>query len=76
VDEGGCFASFFSGGRLETDCGPLLIVDDDAPFREFVRSLLGRVGRPIVEAGDGDVALELALAERPSLVVLDVDVPA
>jgi two-component system nitrate/nitrite response regulator NarL len=60
---------------LETDCGPLLIVDDDAAFREFVRSLLGRVGRPIVEAGDGDVALELALAERPSLVLLDVDVP-
>jgi DNA-binding NarL/FixJ family response regulator len=62
-------------GRLETDCGALLIVDDDAAFREFVRSLLDRIGHPIVEATDGDEALEAALAARPSLVVLDVDVP-
>jgi DNA-binding NarL/FixJ family response regulator len=60
---------------LETDCGPLLIVDDDAAFREFVHSLLGRIGHPIVEATDGDEALEAALAERPSLVVLDIDLP-
>ena len=63
------------GKVLETELGPLLIVDDDAAFREFVSSLLARVGRPIVEAADGDQAVELALAERPSLVLLDVDVP-
>jgi DNA-binding NarL/FixJ family response regulator len=60
---------------LETDHGPILIVDDDAAFREFVRSLLGRIGYPVHETADGEEALEVALAERPSLVVLDVDVP-
>jgi DNA-binding NarL/FixJ family response regulator len=60
---------------LETDCGALLIVDDDAAFREFVSSLLDRMGHPIVEASDGDEALDAALAERPSLVVLDIDLP-
>jgi DNA-binding NarL/FixJ family response regulator len=60
---------------VETDCGALLIVDDDAAFRELVHSLLGRIGLPIVEASDGDEALEAALAERPSLVLLDVDMP-
>jgi DNA-binding NarL/FixJ family response regulator len=60
---------------LETDCGPLLIVDDDAAFRELVRSLLGRMGHPIVEAAGGEEALEAAFVERPSLVVLDVDLP-
>jgi DNA-binding NarL/FixJ family response regulator len=60
---------------LETDCGALLIVDDDAAFRELVRSLLGRIGHPIVEATDGEEALEAAFAERPSLVLLDIDLP-
>jgi len=60
---------------LETDCGPILIVDDDATFRELVRSLLARIGYTIVEADRGDEAVEVALAERPSLVLLDVDVP-
>ena len=60
---------------MESDCGPILIVDDDAAFREFVRSLLGRIGCPVVETGDGDEAMEVALAERPGLVLLDVDVP-
>jgi DNA-binding NarL/FixJ family response regulator len=60
---------------VETELGALLIVDDDAAFREFVRSLLGRIGHPIVEATDGDEALEAGLAERPSLVVLDIDLP-
>jgi len=60
---------------VETDSGALLIVDDDATFREFVRSLLSRIGHPIVEATDGDEALEAALAERPSLVLLDIDLP-
>jgi DNA-binding NarL/FixJ family response regulator len=60
---------------LETELGALLIVDDDAAFREFVRSLLSRIGHPIVEAIDGDEALEAGLAERPSLVLLDIDLP-
>src|SRR5919201_566461 len=63
------------GNSLETDCGTILLVDDDAAFREFVRSLLSRIGYAIAEASDGDEALAAALAERPSLVLLDVDVP-
>jgi DNA-binding NarL/FixJ family response regulator len=60
---------------VETDCGPILIVDDDAAFRELVGILLARIGHLTVEASSGEDALEQALAERPSLVVLDVDVP-
>jgi DNA-binding NarL/FixJ family response regulator len=63
------------GGVLETDCGPILIVDDDAAFRELVHLLLSRIGYAIVEASDGDAGLDAALAERPSLVLLDVDIP-
>jgi DNA-binding NarL/FixJ family response regulator len=69
------FDAWWRRGVLETDCGPILLVDDDAAFREFVRSLLSRIGYGIAEASDGDEALEAALAQRPSLVLLDVDVP-
>jgi DNA-binding NarL/FixJ family response regulator len=76
VDKARCFAGLLAAeGPLDTDCGALLIVDDDAAFREFVSSLLDRMGHPIVEATDGDEALDAALAERPSLVVLDIDLP-
>jgi DNA-binding NarL/FixJ family response regulator len=60
---------------VETDCGPILIVDDDAVFRELVGTLLGRIGHLTREAANGEDALEQALAERPSVVLLDVDVP-
>jgi two-component system, NarL family, nitrate/nitrite response regulator NarL len=60
---------------VEIDCGPILIVDDDAVFREFVGTLLGRIGHLTEEAANGEDALAQALAERPSLVLLDVDVP-
>ena len=60
---------------MATDCGPILIVDDDAVFRELVGTLLGRIGHLTQEAANGEDALEQALAERPSLVLLDIDVP-
>ena len=67
--------SFRVGSGVESDCGPILIVDDDAVFRELIGTLIGRIGYLTVEASSGEDALEQALAERPSLVVLDVDVP-
>jgi DNA-binding NarL/FixJ family response regulator len=60
---------------VETDCGPILIVDDDAVFRELVVTLLGRIGHITQEAASGEDALTQALEQRPSLVLLDVDVP-
>src|SRR5919202_2478392 len=60
---------------VHPDCGPILVVDDDPTFRELVSTLLDRVGPRIVEAASGEEALEAARSERPSLVLLDVDVP-
>ncbi|MHB1243135.1 MAG: response regulator [Gaiellaceae bacterium] len=56
--------------------GPLvLIVDDDARLREFVRVNLEAEGYEVREAGDGEEAL-LALGERsPDLILLDVMMP-
>ena len=48
--------------------------DDDPSLRELVRAVLGGRYR-FIEAADGSEALDLARAERPSLIVLDVMLP-
>jgi DNA-binding NarL/FixJ family response regulator len=51
----------------------LLIVDDHAPFRALVRTLLERDGFHVVgEAHDGESALVAAQTLRPDVVLLDV----
>jgi DNA-binding NarL/FixJ family response regulator len=49
----------------------VLVVDDDADFRAFVRALLEAGGYRVVEAAGADEALN-GIEPEPSLVVLDV----
>lgn len=53
----------------------VLVVDDDAPIRHLLRSVLELEGWEVVEAADGEQALSLAASERPHGVVLDVMMP-
>jgi DNA-binding response OmpR family regulator len=55
--------------------GPILVVDDDALFRELVTTMLRRAGYRAVEAPTGEDALAIAGRERPEVVVLDVHLP-
>jgi DNA-binding NarL/FixJ family response regulator len=55
------------------DCGPVLIVDDDAGTRDLISTLLRRAGFETRLAADGDEALELADEGRPSVAVVDVN---
>src|SRR5688500_14674301 len=53
----------------------LLVVDDDAPFRAFMRALLEGAGYAAEDAASGDAAL-LAVRDRPpAAVLLDVSLP-
>jgi CheY-like chemotaxis protein len=54
----------------------VLIVDDDPSIRKLVATTLEDVaGFELVEAADGDEALELAREEAPAIVLLDIDMP-
>jgi CheY-like chemotaxis protein len=54
----------------------VLIVDDDPSIRKLVATTLEDVaGFELVEAEDGDEALELAREEAPAIVLLDIDMP-
>jgi DNA-binding NarL/FixJ family response regulator len=54
----------------------ILLVDDDPAFRAAARDLLGAAGFAVTgEAATGREALATAAAMRPSLVLLDVQLP-
>jgi CheY-like chemotaxis protein len=54
----------------------VLIVDDDPSIRKLVATTLEDVaGFELVEAADGDEALELAGQQPPAIVLLDIDMP-
>jgi DNA-binding response OmpR family regulator len=54
----------------------VLVADDDLDVRTLVRTLLERAGHEVVEAADGRECLRVVYERRPSLVVLDVGMPA
>ena len=53
----------------------ILIVDDDPDAREFLGTVLTDANATIIEAEDGDEALEIARREHPDLVTLDISMP-
>jgi len=51
----------------------LLVADDLVPIRQMVRITLSTQGWTILEAKNGTEALEIARTQKPSLILLDVD---
>ena len=53
----------------------ILIADDKATSRELLRTVLERQAYAVMEAADGEEALQKALAELPDLILLDLQMP-
>ena len=53
----------------------ILVADDEQDIRELVAYRLSRAGYTIIEARDGQEALELAADQAPDMAVLDVMMP-
>ena len=53
----------------------ILVVDDDAGGRRLTRATLTRAGFNVVEAQDGQVALDAMRQTMPDLVLMDVSMP-
>ena len=53
----------------------ILVADDEPDTLAFFATVLADNGARIIEAADGDEALELVRKEKPDLVVLDLDMP-
>jgi CheY-like chemotaxis protein len=53
----------------------ILIVDDRASSRELLRTVLERTGYAVLDAADGEAALEQARSGNPDLILLDLQMP-
>jgi DNA-binding response OmpR family regulator len=53
----------------------VLVADDDPLIQRLVRTHLDRAGFRVLTAADGEEALDVALAEQPDLIVLDLMLP-
>jgi len=53
----------------------VLIVDDNQDSRELVVKILKARGYQMIEAVDGEEALEKAIAEKPDLILMDRSLP-
>jgi DNA-binding response OmpR family regulator len=53
----------------------VLVIDDEAPIRLLCRVNLEAENMEVFEAADGPSGLELARAEKPDVVLLDVMMP-
>ena len=54
----------------------ILVVDDESRMRKLVRDFLVKKGYEVLEAGDGEEALDLFYADKDiALIILDVMMP-
>ncbi|MBT4125663.1 MAG: response regulator [Chloroflexi bacterium] len=53
----------------------ILVVDDSPDVRLALATILEDAGHDVIEAEDGDQVFDLAVAESPNLVLLDVMMP-
>ena len=63
--------------QMPTDAVPVLVVDDQAPFRLAARAVVRRTGgfELIGEAGTGEEAVAMASELRPALILMDINMP-
>jgi CheY-like chemotaxis protein len=53
----------------------ILVIEDSLHIRKLVRDILGIDGHTIIEAEDGSQGLQLAAAESPDCILLDLIMP-
>lgn len=73
-----------SGSRARTAPGPataeggeatILVVDDNEDCRVALRALLESLGHEVLEADDGESAVEVAGSAAPDLILMDIMMP-
>ncbi|SRR5260370_1124141 len=60
---------------MPTDSARLLVIEDEAPIRRFLRVSLANQNYNVVEAETGEKGIKLATSQPPDLIVLDLGLP-
>jgi two-component system cell cycle response regulator DivK len=53
----------------------ILVVEDQIDNQQILRDLLNSAGYDVMEAGNGEEALAVAVRERPDLILMDIQLP-
>jgi signal transduction histidine kinase len=53
----------------------VLVLDDRPEDRNLLSTLLGHAGHAVIEATNGELALQLAREQRPALIITDIVMP-
>lgn len=53
----------------------ILIIDDNEDFRLALNHLLTSQGYPVIEASNGEQALEVMESAKPNMAIVDLDMP-
>jgi len=53
----------------------ILVVEDNETNMYLIRFILRKSGHQVIEAGTGEEGVELALKEKPDLVIMDLQLP-
>lgn len=53
----------------------ILVVDDEAPIRRYLRAALGAQGLTVYESATGLDAIQAVLSHRPDIIILDLGLP-
>jgi len=53
----------------------VLVVEDNTDNLRIVRYALERAGYEVIPAGSGEEGIELAVRERPSFIIMDINLP-
>jgi two-component system cell cycle response regulator DivK len=58
-----------------TDAPVVLLVEDNADNREIYTIILKNAGYTVLEAVDGEAALEMTRSHLPALILMDISIP-
>lgn len=61
-------------GAAEEDCPTVLVIDDNADIRNYIKALLSREYR-VLDAADGAAGIRLAMKYVPDVIISDVMMP-
>jgi two-component system cell cycle response regulator DivK len=61
--------------RERSDVAKILVVEDNLTNMTLVAFLLESAGHTVLKATDAEVAIRLARAEQPALVLMDIQLP-
>ncbi len=53
----------------------ILVIEDNETNLYLMRTILQKLGHQVIKAQDGFIGVELAVAERPDLILMDIQLP-